>query len=512
MKLIRKSAEAALNPAAEQREAPWKVLVVDDEPDVRAITALNLRDFRFAGRPLRLIEASSAAEALALLPQHPDVAAALVDVVMETDDAGLKLVEAMRKQLGYLMTRIIIRTGQPGVAPERYVIDHFDIDDYKDKTELTAQRLYTTLRSALKAYRDLQTIELNRQGLEVVLEATPQLYQLQRQTLESFFEGVLTQVIALCKLTHSGLISTIDGLLTTLDGDGLHVRAGAGDLVPDSADRQRLDEVVDLCTRAVRDQQAPEGLRKDALIVPLMVQNQAIGFIYLEASEELTGQDRVLIQVMSNQCSSALENFRLHTNLRESYEAAIETLAQVAEFKDSSTGAHINRMAEYTRLIAERLGLPPAQCAAYAQAARLHDVGKVGIADGVLQKPGPLTEAERAAMRRHTEIGARILSCNKSLSLEGEVAFGHHERWDGSGYPQGLAGAAIPLVSRIVAVADVFDALVSSRPYKAPWSPQEAMAEIERQSGRGFDPAVVAAMSGLYLEGRFGALLASARA
>jgi response regulator RpfG family c-di-GMP phosphodiesterase len=511
MKLIRKSAETGKAPAAEQREAPWKVLVVDDEPDVRAVTALNLRDFRFAGRPVQLLEAGSALEARAILTDNPDVAVALVDVVMETDDAGLKLVEAMRKELGYLMTRIIIRTGQPGVAPERYVIDHFDIDDYKDKTELTAQKLYTTLRSALKAYRDLQTIELNRQGLEVVLEATPQLYQLQRHTLESFFEGVLTQVIALCKLTHSGLISTIDGLLTTLDGDGLHVRAGAGDLTPDSADRQRLDEVVALCTRAVQDQQAPEGLRKDALIVPLVVRELPIGFIYLEASEELTEQDRVLIHVMSNQCSAALENFRLHTNLRESYEAAIETLAQVAEFKDSSTGAHINRMAEYTRMIAERLGLPASQCAAFAQAARLHDVGKVGIADGVLQKPGPLTEMEREAMRRHTEIGAKILSFNKSLGLAGEVAFGHHERWDGSGYPKGLTGETIPLISRIVAVADVFDALVSPRPYKAPWSPQDAMAEIERQSGRGFDPSVVAAMSSLYLEGRLGGLLGSTR-
>ena len=174
MKIIRTRSEpvAASDLAALARHT-WKLLVVDDEPDIRELTRFNLRGFRFAERELEIIEASSAYEARELLTQHPDIAVALVDVVMETDDAGLRLVEFIRKDLKNLMVRLVIRTGQPGLAPERHVIDHYDIDDYKDKTELTAGRLYTTVRAPVKSYRDLRTIDLNRQGLSQVLGRPP---------------------------------------------------------------------------------------------------------------------------------------------------------------------------------------------------------------------------------------------------------------------------------------------------------------------------------------------------
>jgi CheY-like chemotaxis protein len=160
MKLVRTApAEPRQRPP---RQRPWKLLVVDDEPDIRQLTRLNLKGFTFADRELEILEAGSAAEAREKLAAHEDVAAALIDVVMETDDAGLLLVEHIRKHLKNEMLRIIIRTGQPGAAPERYVIDHYDIDDYKDKTELTAQRLYTSVRNSIKGFRDLQAIELNQ--------------------------------------------------------------------------------------------------------------------------------------------------------------------------------------------------------------------------------------------------------------------------------------------------------------------------------------------------------------
>lgn len=514
MKLIRKTGETAA-PLAESRfenprPLPWKLLVIDDEPDVLRLTALNLKDFRFAGRALQLLDAASAAEAKERLWEHPDIAVALVDVVMETEDAGLKLVEHIRGALRNDMIRLIVRTGQPGAAPERYVIDHFDIDDYKDKTELTSSKLYTAVRSALKAYRDLQTIELNRRGLNSVLEATPQLYRLQRETLEAFFEGLLLQVIGLCKLIHTGLISTIDGLLTTLDGDGLHVRAGTGDLQPRRSNPERLNEIVAICSKAVLENVVPDGLREGAMIAPLNVRGQAIGFIYLEVAAQLTDSDRMLILVMANQCSAALENFRLHSRLRDSYEQLIETLALTAEFKDSATGAHIRRIAVYTLRIALAMGLSPALASEFSRASRLHDVGKVGIPDAILCKEGRLTPDEFEIIKRHTVIGAAMLSRNPMLAMAREIALSHHERWDGQGYPNGLAGEDIPQVSRIVAVADVFDALVNPRPYKAAWPAEQAIREIERKSGCHFDPQVAHAMIELYRRGELDDLLAQA--
>ena len=510
MKIVRRStAESA---PQVPRAAPWKLLVVDDEPDVRQLTALNLRGFQFGGRQLQLIEAASAAEARQRLAEHHDIAVALVDVVMETDDAGLKLVEYIRNDLGNAMMRLVIRTGQPGVAPERYVIDNFDIDDYKDKTELTVQKLYTTVRSALKGYRDLQTIQINRIGLQHILDVTPELYNLHKKGLEDYFRGVLTQIIGLCNLGRAGMISTIDGMVVTLDGRELHIQAVAGEFGQDGDGPQsRRQEIANLCSEVVLSGVEPERLRDGALVAPLQVNDKVFGFVYLESGEQLSNADRELIRVMANQCAAALENYRLHHSIEESYDNAIEMLGQVSEFKDSATGAHIRRIESYTRMVALEMGFDRIAADAIGKASRLHDVGKVGIPDVILCKPGQLNPDEFTVIQRHAEIGNMVLGRHPAFDLARRIAYMHHERWDGEGYPQGLAAEAIPLEVRIVAVVDVFDALVNERPYKGAWQEADAIAEIERGAGRHFDPAVVGAFLRLYHAGAFAAVIAEGR-
>jgi putative two-component system response regulator len=170
----------------------------------------------------------------------------------------------------------------------------------------------------------------------------------------------------------------------------------------------------------------------------------------------------------------------------------IERLARAAEFRDDNTGQHTERVGQMAALLAGELGLPDAQVSLIRRAAPLHDVGKIGIPDSILLKLGKLTPAEFELVKTHTTIGARILSGSHFalLRLAEEIAFSHHEQWDGRGYA-GLAGHQIPLAGRIVTVADVFDALTQKRPYKAAWPVEEAVAEIERQRGRQFDPDVV---------------------
>jgi len=508
MKIIRKPLAPVVD-ASKARQPQWKLLVVDDEPDIRRLTVLNLRGFEFSGRGLEILEAASAGEARDILRAHDDIAMALVDVVMESDDAGLKLVDFIRNELGNRIIRLIIRTGQPGVAPERYVIEHFDIDDYKDKTELTAQKLYTAVRVGIKGYRDLQVIELNRQGLARILDVTPELYNLHLDRLEEYFRGVLMQIIAICKLEHSGMISTIDGLVATLEGKDIRIRAATGDLEGNEGGRR--NHIAGLCSDAVLSHEVPAELRQGALVVPLKVKDEVLGFVYLESAGELTNDDRELIRVMANQCAAALDNFRLHHSLAESYEEAIDMLGQVAEFKDSATGKHIRRIQEYTLRLALALGCPEEEAKVYAKASRLHDIGKVGIPDNILRKPGKLTEDEFAIMKRHTRIGDAVLSRSVSLAVARVVAKSHHERWDGSGYPDGLSGEDIPYPARIVAVADVFDALLSIRPYKQPWQEADAAAQIQLGRGTHFDPQVVDAFMALYHDGRFDDLIANVR-
>lgn len=504
MKLLHRSQAhpAATNGA---QRYTWKLLVVDDEPDVLSLTRLNLKGFRFANRELDILEATSAAQARELLAQHPDIAVALIDVVMESDDAGLKLVEYIREQLDYRLVRLIIRTGQPGAAPERYVIDHYDIDDYKDKTELTSQRLYTTVRAAVKSYRDLKIIDLNRRGLARVLEAAPDIYRIGGDSLGDFFQGVLTQVIGLCRLDENSFISTIEGLIATLDDHHVTIQARSEAF----RDQDRFEEVRELCLQVLENDELPPALRRHAVVLPLTVQHRTAGFIYVEPTDALSPADHDLLKMMANQCASALENLRLHLDLQASYNHAIDMLAEIAEFKDQNTGQHIKRIDSYTRLMALEMGVAPAEADLYGKASRLHDVGKIGIPDEILQKAGPLTPDEFELVKSHTRIGAAILRHDHFFGLARDVALHHHERWDGKGYPEGRKAGELPLVTRIVSVVDVFDALVSRRPYKAPWPLDQAIAEIAQGAGSQFDPAVVETLLRLYQRGDLDAIIAS---
>jgi response regulator RpfG family c-di-GMP phosphodiesterase len=503
MKLVRSTGQPAATEPDQGQRHTWKLLVIDDEPDIRELTRFNLRGFRFAERDLEIIEASSAHEAREVLNQHNDIALALVDVVMETDDAGLRLVEYIRKDLKNLMMRLIIRTGQPGMAPERFVIDHYDIDDYKDKTELTAGRLYTAVRSGIKAYRDLRTIDLNRIGLAQVLDAAPNIYRISNRSLEQFFQGVLTQIVGLCNLTNSSFISTMGGVIATFDDSDITVHASAGDLTKQA----RFAEIRTQCSQTIQTGQIPDGLRKGAFVVPLQVQGKPVGFIYIEPTQELDEADRHLISVVAQQCSSALENLRLHIELSQSFDHMIDMLALIAEFKDDTTGSHIKRIDLYTQLLALEMGSTPEESIWFGKASRLHDVGKIGISDLLLRKPGKLDEAEYTIIKTHTVMGGAILERDRFLELAREVAMHHHERWDGTGYPAGRPSAEFHLVTRIVSVVDVFDALISKRPYKAPWPPEQAMQEIEKGAGKQFDPAVVNAFKAIFQAGKLDAII-----
>jgi HD-GYP domain-containing protein (c-di-GMP phosphodiesterase class II) len=194
------------------------------------------------------------------------------------------------------------------------------------------------------------------------------------------------------------------------------------------------------------------------------------------------------------------ENARLL--VEDSQIQVIQRLALAGEFRDDDTGQHTRRVGELSKRIGEALGMPSEELILLGQAAPLHDVGKIAVADSILLKPGRLTSDEFEQMKTHTTVGAAMLSGPGFALLEmaATIALTHHERWDGTGYPSGLAGPAIARVGRIVAVADVFDALTHARPYKPAWSVTDAIEEIARQSGRQFDPEVVAAFLGLMHE------------
>lgn len=212
--------------------------------------------------------------------------------------------------------------------------------------------------------------------------------------------------------------------------------------------------------------------------------NPAITMARIKTHLALHDQNRLLEQKMRERT----------VELEESRLAIIRQLGRAAEFKDNETGMHVIRVSHYARLIAESMsGGSTAWTELIFKASPMHDVGKIGLPDGILLKPGKLDGKERAIVQKHSEFGAKIIGEHSSelLQLAKEIALTHHERWDGTGYPHGLKGEAIPICGRIVAVADVFDALTSKRPYKKAWSIDQSIATIDEESGHHFDPRVV---------------------
>jgi len=184
---------------------------------------------------------------------------------------------------------------------------------------------------------------------------------------------------------------------------------------------------------------------------------------------------------------------RIQVDLRASQEETIYRLSRAAEFRDDETGQHLQRMSRYCQLIARQIGLDEQTCELLRIASPMHDVGKLGIPDRILLKPGRLTTDEFTVMKGHAEIGYRILVGSDAMPLKmaATIAYTHHEKWDGNGYPRGLKGEEIPLFGRIAAIADVFDALTSARPYKPAWALEDALQLMRTNRGSHFDPSLV---------------------
>ena len=220
---------------------------------------------------------------------------------------------------------------------------------------------------------------------------------------------------------------------------------------------------------------------------------------YWATPHRATAEELELLQALADTAAVAMENVRFYEQLRDSQLETLQRLALVAEYRDDNTYQHTERVARTAYLLAVRLGLTSQEAAVIRQAAPLHDVGKLAVPDSVLLKPGCLSVGEYEQIKRHTAVGAAILAGSNFVVLRRgeEIARSHHERWDGGGYPNGLAGEKIPLSGRIVALADVFDALTHARCYKLAWDTERAIEEILHLRGDQFDPDVVDAFAEL---------------
>ncbi|WP_247887003.1 DUF3369 domain-containing protein [Azospirillum sp. SYSU D00513] len=304
--------------AAEGQAEPWTILVVDDDPQVHAMTAVLLRDFEFDGRRFEIVSALSAAEAQSVLAGRPEIPVALLDVVMETDDAGLRLVRHIRDVMGNTRMRIILRTGQPGQAPERDVVVAYDINDYKSKSELTAQRLFTALVSALRAWRDIVTIERHRQALERILSVSSALFE--KRSMRGLVEGLVNQ---LGRVVDHGLAQPCAGSTVAcrevVSGDGVRrisIVAATGRHSPlaglPATEALPASLAADVALAFESQESAYSG---DRCVLVFRTREHGVTVFLLERPEPYSADDHRLLELFCNRIAIGFDNVCLYEDL-----------------------------------------------------------------------------------------------------------------------------------------------------------------------------------------------------
>ncbi|MGB9795713.1 HD domain-containing protein [Fervidobacterium riparium] len=447
----------------------WKILVVDDEPDVHAITSVVARDIVFEGKKVKLYSAYSSQEAKEILENVEDIALAIIDVVMEGDDAGLELVKYIREKIGNKLIRLVIRTGQPGYAPPREIIVKYDINDYREKAELSSNGLYTMIISRLREYRDIVELEIQKRLLERGNFYSSMLFSDGQKSVDDY---------------KMYIESLFDDFSRILNNEAVVKYV--------ESDRNALVDLPDI--KFFDNLKHTEVVWKDDRICEFFV-SESVGsgkVIKAEFSKQLTETQKNFLTVIVDRFASGITNYLISKDLVETLYKIIYILSEVTETRSLETGEHVRRVGKLSRLFASSLGFGEEYLDVIEIASMLHDVGKIGIPDSILNKPGRLSDEEFEIMKKHVLVGYKILSQveHPVFEIASNIALYHHENWDGSGYLKGLKGDDIPIEARIVAIVDVYDALMSDRVYRPKWNENDVLEYIKDQEGKKFDPEI----------------------
>lgn len=459
----------------------WKILICDDEEDVHTLTKTVLKNFIYKDKKLEFISTYNANDTTEAVKNNDDIVLVLLDVVMESDDAGLKVVKAIREDLNNQHIQIVLRTGQSGLVPETKVVMEYAINDYKEKTELTSKKLITTIITAIRSYENIRALTQSKSKIETLN------YDL-KKLVNSLDKNVIT-----CKVNDEGKLIYVSRALCRAfeyEADELLGNKTINYIHP-SFDKNKYEEIK----KAYKEYSAWKGE------VQFKTKTGKSLWTYAKREIEYDENGNFLNYIIILQDITAQKDFQqavqeieiLNEEIIDTQKEVIFRLGAIAEARSKETGMHVKRVAEYSKLLALYYGLPKDEVDIIKVASPMHDIGKVAIPDNILNKPGKFTPEEFEIMKTHSQIGYEMLrnSDKPILKAAAIIAHQHQEKFDGSGYPQALSGENIHIYGRITAVADVFDALGSDRVYKKAWEDEKIFDFFKDQSGRHFDPQLI---------------------
>jgi len=470
---------------------PWHILVVDDEPSVHDVTRLTLGRLEIFDRPLKLHSAFSAAEAREILEKgETSFCMAFVDVVMETEHAGLELVEWIREEMNDQDIRLVLRTGQAGMAPEHDVIRNYDINDYRSKTELTAQSMSTCVYNAVRGYRDITTIARSLSSFRKLIDTSATL--LKEENLNHMASTAFKGLLSILNMESSSLYITRrqESLFAETEEKVISCTGKYAD-TKETGFEHLPDNILKTVEQAYK---IKSTIVTDTDFAGYFSTGEGSGSVlYVQFDDDPTHFRANLVEVFATQAALIFENLSRRAELETSQKELMYIVGDAIEARSLETGSHVKRVAIFCEFFSKITEQPREFINAIKIAAPLHDIGKIAIPETILHKPGKLTPDEWEIMKSHAASGGTILEKSQLpiARLGSRLARWHHENWDGSGYPDGLEKEQIPIEARIMAISDVFDALGARRSYKEPWPDEKIREFILSESSKKFDPQLV---------------------
>ena len=475
----------------------FSILTVDDDPIMTSTLQAYFQRSGYSvdveNEPYRAIER--------VRKKHYDIL--LLDFLM-TPICGDQVVEEIRKFNKDIF--IILLTGHKSVAPPIKTIRELDIQGYYEKDERFDQ-LELLVESCSKSIIQMRTIQNYKNGLSIIMDSLPEIYHLQS------FDHIMKIILE----TASALLSA-QGYVLEINPRYEQEEAEAEDnLIHTMGETEEPPKLERFSENGVLNQNIVFYEEPWVMLPFHNGKGELIGLLSAKVSEKPREDRLQLLEVFSRQVSAALSNAMLHalvekkneeltktySHLRSSYMEIVETLRVLVDARDTYTRGHSDRVAVCAAAIAKEMGKDASYCERVRIAGLFHDIGKIGVSDEILMKKSKLTLEEYVKIKKHPEDGERILSALTMFQEIVPIVRAHHERLDGKGYPDGLKGEEIPLESRMIAVADSFDAMTSKRSYRQALSLEEAIVQLKEGSGTQFDPEVVKAflpIAGYFIE------------
>lgn len=476
----------------------YKVIIADDDEDVHIVTKHILNYYTFEHMGLEFIDTYSGEETKKVLIENPDAAVIFLDVVMETNHSGLDVVKFIRNELDNHLIRIVLRTGQPGEAPEESIIKEYNINDYRLKTELTAKRLLTTMYATIRNFRDLMKLKKHQNGLKKIIKASATLFE--NNSLDNFLVTILEELSSFQEAqsdvvyVRRTIQSQNSGFVIISEDSHSKIVAATGkfklyigmtvDAIPE------LANVYKYLNSGIKNDNTPLQIIENGFVISSQDSTSTNNYIYIEGNQDDFDFD--LINLFLSNFSVAVDNFVLNNMIKDTQKDIVLALAETVESHFIETGNHVERVSQMMYKFALHTHSSFQEAEILRLASTMHDLGKIAIPDVILRKPQRLTKEEFDIIKTHAAHGFRILNGSDLpiLKMAAEIALNHHEKFDGSGYPGGKKDKNIPLNARMMAIVDVFDAMSHKRIYKDAISREKTLEYMLSKKAIHFDPSL----------------------